>query len=242
MASNLHDMKKDWNALVAAGIPLEPLENRICDYAKAFATGLTLRPGSDLWRSRITEFKPFHFAYVLPVFVRCDGPGKKIICDAWIGTPWPDTNIQWLDDPREGKNPGYYGFPGERFPREEVLNHRIKCVLSRGDTRDGLLLAVGSAPPDEYKHRDKVNINLTLVEQWDHEHKLPMRVTLYRGAKGAKPISSLCTRNSPLLSRRDVIPPPDPPRPARAPMTEEEEAEFWRKFSEDYEKQVHPLR
>jgi hypothetical protein len=229
MASHLHDMKKDWEALVAAGIPLEPLEMRICDDAKASATGLTLRLGSNVGRRMISEVKPGFFVYVIPVFIRCDGPGKKIICDAWIGTPWPDTNIQWFDDPRGGEHPWYYQFPGQRFRREEVLNHRIKCVLSRGDIREGLLLALGSAPPDEYKHRDKANINLTLVDQWDGEHKLPMQVTIYRGAKGAKPISSLHRRNSPLLSRRDVIPPPVSRRglPERVPMSREKEEEIF---------------
>jgi hypothetical protein len=240
MASDFQNMVKTWNDLDAAGIPLETLKDRIgFDVRKRSATGLTLKPGRDRLRSCLTELKNSQFAYVLPVFVRCDGPGKTIICDAWIGTPWSDTNIQWLEDPREGKRPGYYEFPGdtERFPRENVLNHRINSVLSRGDIRDGLLLAVGSAPPDEYKHRDKVEITLTLVDQWECEQKLPMQMTVYRRAHRRTAIHSIRERN-PLLSRRDVIGPPRSLIAPPVPISREAEEKMYRSFLAEYENKV----
>jgi hypothetical protein len=240
MAPDFQNIVKTWNDLDAAGIPLETLKDRIGFGArKRSATGLTLKPGRDRLRSCLTELKGSQFAYVLPVFVRRDGPGKTLLRDAWIGTPWADTNIQWLDDPREGKHPGYYEFPGdtERFPREEVLNHRINCVLSRGDIREGVLLAVGCSPPEKYKHRDKIYVNLTLVDQWDCEHKLSIQTMIYRRAKRTAPISAIGKRG-PLLSRPDVI---SEPRYWVAPslpvaISREEEEKMYRSFLEEYEK------
>jgi hypothetical protein len=234
------DLRKHWDDLVAAGIPLEPPENRVgVDTRNAFGTGLTVRPGRGVYPCSISELKNSRFAYVLPVFIRCDGPGKTIVCDTWISAPWPDTNIQLLEDPREGKHPGYYEFPGdtERFPREDVLNHRIACTLSRGEIRDGVLLAVGCSPPEKYKHRDKIYINLTLVDQWDWDHRLSIQTMIYRRAKRAAPISAIRKRG-PLLSRPDVI---GESRSWVAPsmsvaISREDEEKMYRTFLEEYEK------
>jgi hypothetical protein len=200
---------KEWTELDAAGIPLEPLENRVGLDARNSGSGLTIRPGRPRWRSEIRELKSGQFAFILPVFIRRDHPGKSIILDAWIGTSWPDTCIEWLEDPEhEEKHPGYYNLPGdtERFLREEVLNHRIiNCVLARGDIRAGLLLAVGSRPPDDYKDHTENLISLTVVDQWDVEHRVMLPAKMNRRPAPAK----ATTRSvpGPLLSRRDGIVP-----------------------------------
>ena len=200
---------KEWGDLDAAGIPLEPLEGRVGLDARNSGTGLTIRPGRPRWRSEIRELKSGQFAFILPVFIRRDRPGKTIILDAWIGTSWPDTSIEWLEDPEhKEKHPGYYNLPGdtERFLRDEVLNHRIiNCVLARGDIRAGLLLAVGSRPPDDYKDHAEILISLNLLDQWDAEHRLMLPARMNRNPRRAKAITR--SARGPLLSGRDVIVP-----------------------------------
>ena len=93
---------KEWSELEAAGIPLEPLENRFGLDARNSGTGLTIRLGSDFRRSEIREMKNGCFAYTLPVFVRRDAPGKTIIRDWWIQPPWPE-GVLLLDDPKDKK-------------------------------------------------------------------------------------------------------------------------------------------
>jgi len=228
---------QDWNRLNAAGIPLEPLENRVGIDTKKSGTGLTVRAGRDRWRSEIRELKNGRFAFILPVFVRRDRPGKTIICDAWIETSWPDTSIEWLDDPeQEEKHPGYFNLPGdtERFLREEVLNRRfISRTLARGDIRSGLLLAVGSRPPDIYKDKDLVPITFTVMDQWDREEKLPLRMKMYR--RPARAVAIHTSARGPLLSRRDVIVPTRPyvAPPQPAPESREKEAADYRRLLED---------
>ncbi len=221
----------EWNVLEAAGVPLEPLNCRVGIDTKKPGTGLTVRAGRDRWRSEIRELKNGAFAFIVPVFIRRDRPGKTIILDAWIGTPWPDGSIDWLDDPRqEDQHPGYFNLPGdtERFLRGEVLNERlINCVLSRGDIRSGLLLAIGSRPPDVYKHRDVVPITLAVVDQWDDEHRVTLQARMNRRPAQAKAVTR-STRGS-LLARRDVI---APNRQYVAPR--ESSAESRKKEAADY--------
>jgi hypothetical protein len=198
---------RDWNDLEAAGTPLEPLECRVGIGTGDSKKVLTIRAGRDRWRSEIRELKNGQFAFIVPVFIRRNRPGKTIIMDAWIGTSWPDTQIEWLDDPeQEDKHPGYFNLPGdtERFLRREVLNHRfIDCTLSRGDIRSGLLLAIGYRPPDIYKDRDVVAITLTVVDQWDDEHSGTLHARMSRRPARAESVTR--STRGPLLSRRDVI-------------------------------------
>jgi hypothetical protein len=235
--NDVRQLVKDWADLDAADIPLEPLENRVGFDSRNSGTGLTVRAGRNHWRSEIRELKNGRFAFILSVFIRRDRPGKTIICDAWIGTSWPDTSIEWLDDPeQQAKHPGYFNLPGdtERFFREEVLNYRfIDRTLSRGDIRSGLLLAVGSRPPDIYKDHDPVSITLTVVDQWDCEQKVTLQMKMNRRPARAEPTHT--STRSPLLSRRDVIVPNRPHVAPREPTPDsrKKEAEDCRQLLED---------
>jgi hypothetical protein len=174
-------LAQQWRDLEAAGIPLEPLENR-AGIAGSPGRILTIRSGSHpLGRSEIRELKDGRFGYVLSVFIRRDSPGKTIIRDSWISPPWTDPTFEWLEDPKNLGQHLAYTFPRdtEQFARVEVLNHRFRCVLSRGDIREGLLLGIGCGrPPDMYKNNDKVPVALTMQDQWDfrHSEKLEMRM------------------------------------------------------------------
>ena len=204
---DISKLVNEWSELDAAGIPLEPLENRVGLDARNSGSGLTIRPGRPRWRSEIRELKSGQLAFILPVFIRRDRPGKTIIRDAWIGTPWPDECIEALEDPaREGKHPGYYNFlpyDTERFVREKVLNHRVKCVLARGDIREGLFLAVGSRPPDTFKNHDKIQVTFGILDQWDFEHTVKLEMRMIWGPIQVAAI--LTNKRSRLLARRDEL-------------------------------------
>lgn len=200
-------LAQQWRDLEAAGIPLEPFENRVGIEARSPGRVLTIRTGSHHGRSEIRELWDGRFGYILSVFVRRDLPGKTRIRDSWVSPPWDDPTIEWLEDPKDvGQHPGWYTLPGdtEQFASVEVLNHRINCVLSRGDFREGLLLGVGCVrPPDLYKNYDKVPVTFSLVDQWDwkHSEKLQMRMSRYPAR--AKEIYKRTTPR--LFSRTDII-------------------------------------
>ena len=155
----IHDVRRlaqHWTDLEAASIPLEPPEYRVGLDVRNLGAALTITPGRDHWRSEIRELKNGRFAYIVPVFIRRDRPGKTIIRDVWIAAPWRDF-IELLADPKEGPHPAYYAFPddAESFPRKDVLNHRLHCVLARGDIREGLILGSGVVSARRIQGRKK---------------------------------------------------------------------------------------
>jgi hypothetical protein len=201
-------LARQWRELEAADIPLAPLEDRVGIDLRGAGSDLTIRRGRDGWRSEIRELKNDRFAYILPVFIRRDRPGKTIIRDSWISTPWPAPIIDLLEDPRDvGRHPEWYEFPGdtERFWRDKVVNHRINGALSCGSIREGLVLAIGLAVPEDYKNHQQIGITFGILDQWDNEIVAKMQMRLNRLPALAKEGS--VRRRSPLLSRRDVIVP-----------------------------------
>lgn len=125
-----------------------------------------------------------------------------------------------LADPKEGPKSTDYAFPddAESFPREDVLNHRLHCVLARGDIREGLLLALGSSPPDEFKNQSKIQVTFGILDQWDQEHPAKLELTLNRLPPRAKPM--ITSTRGPLLSRRDILPQTHPLVAPRDPTAE----------------------
>jgi hypothetical protein len=216
---DVRQLVKDWIDLEAAGVPLEPPELRVGYDAQNSGAELTIKPGRDHWRAQIRELKGGRLAYILPIFVRRDRPGKTIIRDAWITAPWPDT-VELIGDLKEGAKPAYYAFPddAEIFQRDDVLNHRLHCVLARGDIREGLLLGLGSCPPDEFKNQSKIQVTFGILDQWDQEHPAKLELTLNRLPPRAKPM--ITSTRGPLLSRRDILPQTHPLVAPRDPTAE----------------------
>jgi hypothetical protein len=139
-----------------------------------------------------------------------------------------------VEDPNGGKHPGYYNLPHdpERFPRERVLNHRINCTLSRGEIREGFLLAVGWRPPETYKDNQQIGVTVWILDQWDVELSAKVHLRMVRRPARQKEINR--SKRGPLLSVRDKIPPkrswivpPDPPQPSL-----EEKQELTRRLNE----------
>jgi hypothetical protein len=203
------ELTQQWRDLEAAGIPLEPFENRVGIDARGSGRVLTIRTGSHHpGRSEIRELGDGRFGYILSIFVRRDRAGKTRIRDSWVSPPWDDPTIEWLEDPKDGKHPAWYAFPGdtEQFARVEVINHHINCILSYGDFREGLLLGIGcERPPDTYKEYDKVPAAFTLVDQWDCRHSGKLQMRMNRRPARAKEVYKRTTPR--LFSRRDIIAP-----------------------------------
>ena len=203
-----HDARRlveHWTDLEAASIPLEPSEYRIGFDAQNSGAELTIKPGRDHWRAQIRELKGGRLAYILPIFVRRDRPGRTVIRDAWIAAPWPDP-VELIGDLKEETKPAYYAFPGdaEIFQRDDVLNHRLHCVLARGEIREGLLLGLGSRPPDGFNDQDKIHVTLGILDQWDDELTVTLEMKIRRLPPRAKPV--ITSTRGPLLSRRDILP------------------------------------
>ncbi len=227
---DIRQLMKDWIELEAAGVPLEPPELRVgCD-TQTSGVGLTIKPGRGHWRARIRELKGGRLAYILPVFVRRDRPGKTVIRDAWIAAPWPDT-VELIEALKEGTKPAYYVFPGdaEIFQRADVLNHRLRCVLARGEIREGLLLGLGSCPPDGFSDQSKIHVTLGVLDQWDMEHTAKLEMKINRLPTQAKPV--MTSTRGPLLSRRDILPsssalaaPQDPTAESRTGETADDQS------------------
>ncbi len=171
-------------------------------------SGLTIRRGRDTWGSEIRELQDGRFAYILPIFIRRDRPGKTIIRDSWMEAPWLGATIEFLEDPRiEKKHPEYYSFPGdtERYWREKVVNHRINRVLPCGSICEGLVLGVGSHAPEDYKNHQQVEITFGILDQWDNEPSAKLKMRMNRRPTRMK--ATTRSTRGPLLSRRDLIVP-----------------------------------
>jgi hypothetical protein len=201
-------LAKHWHELESSGIPLEPTGRRVGVDAESAGGRLTIRNGRDSLRNEIRALNSGQLAYILSVFIRRDGPGETAIQDCWIAPPWDDPCFTLLEDPMvEGKHPAWYSFPGdtEQFGREDVLNHRMNCLLSRGDIREGFLLAVGLRPSQTFKNLEKIPITFRLEDQWGFRHSAKLRVMMTGFSTRAKEIKK-SARGS-LFSRPDFITP-----------------------------------
>lgn len=173
---------EDWRDLEETGTPLEPFKFRV---GLNLNGGMTIRQFDAPYENGIRELRSGRVAYVIPIFIRRDEPGKTIIRNLSLHVPWDDS-IEWLDE-GTGRNLGWYTFskqtdpPIHEYARNTVLNHRITCTLSRGDIREGLLLAVGHVrPPEIYRDGGIIPITLTILDQWDCELPAIFKLRLER--------------------------------------------------------------
>jgi hypothetical protein len=193
-----------WHELEDADIPLEPLILRVGANPNA---GLTIRQMPTDYKEEVIRELKNCIAYVLPVFIRRDEPGKTIIRNWRLHVPWDDS-IEWLEGDRE-RNADWYTFSPDvphQYSRKSVLNHRMERVLSRGDIREGLLLAVGKVrPPETYRNGEIIPIRFSILDQWDWEASVTFQLPLVRGHHRATEIPR--SKRGPLFSRPDYIAP-----------------------------------
>ena len=173
---------EDWLELENAGIPLEPRKFRVGAKPNA---GLMIRQLPTAYsEAKIRELDDGRVAYVMPVLIRRDEPGKTIVRGCTLDVPW-DECVEWLEEDQE-RNRGWYAFsrdypPKHEFERETVLNHRMHCTLSRGDIREGFLLAVGKLyPPETYRDGEIIPIRFSILDQWDCHPSVTFQLPLVR--------------------------------------------------------------
>jgi len=198
---------EDWRELEGAGIPLEPINFRVGLDSRGLLIRHEPHPYEDGY---VREIRPGRIAYMVPVFIRRDAPGKIIIRNCALRAPWDDF-IEFLEEDTV-KNAGWYTFSEDTYPRKHeyprnmVLNHHIAGTLSRGDIREGLLLGIGRvSPPEKYRSGDRIPIVLTIVDQWDCELPAVFYLQLVRCANPT--IGTPNRRRKSLFSCRDVAAP-----------------------------------
>jgi hypothetical protein len=195
-----------------AGVPLEPRKFRVGAKLNA---GLMIRQmPTEYSEAKIRELNDGRVGYVMPVFIRRDEPGKTIVRACTLDVPW-DECVEWLDEDKK-RNRGWYTFsrdypPKHEYARNTVLNHRMKCVLSRGDIREGLLLAVGKVrPPETYRHGEIVPISFSILDQWDCHPSVIFQLPLERNPLARylnRANQSSRAKRKPLFDCPDRIPP-----------------------------------
>ena len=123
-------LAQQWRDLEAAGIPLEPFENRVGIDARSPGRVLTIRTGSHHGRSEIRELWDGRFGYILSVFVRRDLPGKTRIRDSWVSPPWDDPTIEWLEDPKDVRTTSRMVHPPRRRHQNSSRASRFSIIAS----------------------------------------------------------------------------------------------------------------
>jgi len=89
--------------------------------------------------------------------------------DIELRTPWVDSQVAWLSDPREtASDPHNYRFPGRaapEFPRDLVLNHVLLDggILKPGCPKRGWLLGIGRSMPDNLHQGEWIGVTLTII-------------------------------------------------------------------------------
>jgi hypothetical protein len=227
---------EDWKGFESRGVPLEPLQFRLRSLGRS-SDGLVVRPLEGPAWAMITELDSGAFGYVLEPFILQTGPGKIIIMDSWLVVPWEDPLIEWLPDPASvvPRDLMYALDKTLKFPREEVLNHRLKGALRRGDIRQGVLLGRGSIPPpDTYKNGAKITVTLRVVDQWGERHSGLFKMQLSRSQ----------TRRSadPKRKRRSLFSKRDPVQPTFAEQYRLSAAPSVPKPCADSEKMINQMR
>jgi hypothetical protein len=189
----IHNFRRHWAELEAAGVPLGPLKSRWRRGGHDFDEELLMEQQGELAGNCIVESDSHFICYILDVRVVSRLSGGPRILEPRLLLPWIDDRFEWLPDPAEKHPSGpLYAFPGKsplEYPREIVLNHRIGRPLSRGAVRQGLLLGLGWAPiPKAFRHGAEIDVTLSFIDQWSREHSQTFVLWLDRSASWSKPV------------------------------------------------------
>ena len=104
--------------------------------------------------------------------------------DVELRPPWPNSEIQWLPDPRDmGRNPGIYCFPGKgapELPRDVVMNHSLlrRRTLRPGCPVHGFLLGIGNPKPEKLLLGVPVEVTLAIIgfDNCEYAEKIDLSV------------------------------------------------------------------
>jgi hypothetical protein len=121
--------------------------------------------------------------YILDLLITNQMPRPFHCRDIEPRMSWPDSEFEWLQDPKETeRDPHNYRFPGRaalELPRDLVLNHILLGggILKPGCPKQGCLLGIGSPMPANLRHGAWVEMTLTIVA-YDHA-EYPATITLW---------------------------------------------------------------
>ena len=93
--------------------------------------------------------------------------------DVELRPPWPNSEIQWLPDPKDmGRSPSIYRFPGKgalELPRDVVMNHILfrRQILRPGYPVQGFLVGIGNPKPEKLLLGGLLECRLAIVG-YDH--------------------------------------------------------------------------
>jgi hypothetical protein len=103
------------------------------------------------------------------------------IRDVELRPPWPNSEFDWLSDPKEaGRDPFIYRFPGRgapELPRYGVINHVLldRGILRPGHPVEGWLLGIGNPKPEKLFLGGPLDVTLSLI---GHDCEYETRITL----------------------------------------------------------------
>lgn len=208
-----HDRNGDSVALArrlrCAGCPLEFDENGLESTPK----GLRIIQIDNPLENSIFDLNSGGAGYILCVEI-CNDTERPVRIEQFrLEPPWADPDFHWLEDPyRSVPRQDYYSVPSSALSieRTTVLNHRTgrNGKLLPLDTKEGLLLAVGSRPiPDHYVPRFKLQTTLTIVD--GRGNMYPSKVWLW-GERNLKRIRQRAEAESRQRLRLPKVMPRDP--------------------------------
>ena len=124
---------------------------------------------------------------MIHAFICNDSPRVIRLDQCRIELPWYEPDFRLLEDPWR-KMPREHSYispkvPTLLFEREAALNHRFgnQGRLNPGDSLDGMVLGVGSqAIPDQYHHREGVDVQMVIIDGRGKVYQVNARVMLDR--------------------------------------------------------------
>ncbi|HTP44140.1 MAG TPA: hypothetical protein VMJ13_06220 [Candidatus Acidoferrum sp.] len=129
-----------------------------------------------------------------------------------LGLHWKQTYFNWLEDPAEIDGPSRcYRFGVDspfEFPRDMVLNHRLKVTqpFSAGESAKGLLLGYGfDSIPAEFSQGKMIPGFLVLYDQFSHPYHAPIELWTDRTTKNLRPARASSKRKGGLFDKRDPV-------------------------------------
>ena len=127
--------------------------------------------------------------YIISVRITSNLPGRFGISSFGLECPLKDPFLHFLEDPVEtGARWNSYRFPGSNleFDRSQVLNHLadVRRTLSRGQSVQGFLLAVGFEPiPDCTWPGNLMPAFLKVFDQFERKYSAAISLWVFRNQR-----------------------------------------------------------
>ncbi len=170
--------------ILALGIPLDDV---VMENLRASSLGLSICQTGTVLENTIFDLKDGGTGYLVSIAINNNSAKTMRIDQYRLEQPWPESGFHWLEDPlKKMPRESIYSFPKygpEGLERECVLNHRVgrHSRLLPGDCIEGLLCGVGQAYiPDEYHHRQRLSMRLSVFDGRGQETDLIIDVILNR--------------------------------------------------------------